>query len=92
MMKTNQKSVMAFDRATYHTYLDKDDKRPRSSCNKAELADMIHRWDGIPDDWPLTCRTRKTKDEFLERAKESIQVLYASCKRLSTNLLRDHFT
>ena len=30
----------------------------------------IYRWDGIQDDWPLTWRTRKTKDELLERAKE----------------------
>ena len=43
MMKTNQKSVMVVDRASYHTYLDEDDKRPISSWNKTKLADAIYR-------------------------------------------------
>ena len=54
MKQTKKKSVLVLDRATYHTSLDEEDKRPAMSWNKARLADSIVRWEGIPDDWPLT--------------------------------------
>ena len=68
-MKTNQKSVVVVDRAICNTYLNEDYKRPKSSWNKAELDDTIYRWDGIPNDWSLPRRTRKTKNELLDCAK-----------------------
>ena len=68
--RTMQKSVLVLDRATYHTFLDEEDKRPTTSWNKSKLANAIARWDGIPYDWPLTWRVQKSKNELLEQARE----------------------
>ena len=70
MKNTKQKSVLVLDRATYHTFLDEQDRRPTTSWNKSKIADAISRWDGIPDDWPLTWRVKKTKDQLLQHARE----------------------
>ncbi len=54
MQQTRKKSLMVLDRATYDTVLDEEDRRPVTSWNKKKLAEALKRWDGIPDDWPLT--------------------------------------
>ncbi len=48
--QTSQKSVVVLDRATYHTFIDEEDRRPTNSWNKSKLSDAIVRWDGVPDD------------------------------------------
>ena len=50
--KTNQKSIVVLDRVTYHTHLDEKDRRPTKSWTK-KFANQVHKWDGIPDEWPL---------------------------------------
>ena len=70
MKRTMQKSVLVLDRATYHTFLDEEDKRPTTFWNKSKLANDIARWYGIPEDWPLKWRLQKSKNELLEQARE----------------------
>ena len=50
MKLTKKKSILVLDRATYHTFLDEEDKRPVTSLNKARLADSIARWEGVTED------------------------------------------
>ena len=50
MKRTMQKSILVLVRATYHTFLDEEDKRSTASWNKKKLAETIVRWGGIPDD------------------------------------------
>ena len=66
--KTNQKSIVVLDRATYHTYLDKEDRRPTKSWTKSKLADEIHGWDGMHGDCPLSWRLKMMK------ARTSIEI------------------
>ena len=70
MKRIMQKSVLVLDRARYHTFLDEEGKRPTTSWTKKKLAHAIVRWDGIPDDWLLTWRVQKSKNELLEKARE----------------------
>ena len=70
MERTMQKPVLVLDRATYHRFLDEEDKRPTTSWNKSKLANAIARWDGVPDDWTLASRVQKSKNELLEQARE----------------------
>ena len=70
IQKTNNKSVVVLCRATYHTYLDKEDRKPTTSWNKAKIAESLLRWDGVPDVWPLTWKISKRKGELLSRARE----------------------
>ena len=70
---------MIVDSAKYRIYLDEDDKRPTFSASKTSFADTIHCWDGIPDDWPLEWRTRKTKHELPSVEKKSTRILHTSC-------------
>ena len=63
MKRTKKKSVLVLDRATYQTIIDEEDKRPATSWNKTRLADSVARWEGISDDWFLTWRVIKTKNE-----------------------------
>jgi len=65
---TGKKSVIVLDRATYHTHLDDDDRKPTKAWNKKRLGDAIVRWGGQPDDWPLTWRKKKTKAQLFEQA------------------------
>lgn len=44
ILKTNKKSVIVLDHATYHTKLDDDDRWPVTSWNKARLSEAILRW------------------------------------------------
>ena len=59
MKRIMQKLVLVLDRATCHTFLDEEDKRPITSWNKSKLANAIVKWDGVPDDWPLKWRAQK---------------------------------
>ena len=61
---------MVLDRATYHTFLDEEDKRPTISWNESKLANASTRWNGIPEEWPLTWRVQNSKNELLEQARE----------------------
>ena len=61
---------MVLDRATYHTYLDEDDRKPTTSWNKAKIVESLLRWGRVPYDWPLTWKTSKEKNELLSRARE----------------------
>ena len=49
-----ENSVLVLDRATYHTYIDEEDKRPNTSWNKNRISDSIVRSGGPSEDWPLT--------------------------------------
>ncbi len=68
--ETNHKAVVVLDRAIYHTFLDDLDRRPTSLWNKSRIADAIVRWNGVPEDWPLTWKHRKTKGELLAQARQ----------------------
>ncbi len=70
--QTSQKSVVVLDRATYHTFLDEEDRRRTNSWNKSKLSDSIVRWDGVPDDWPLTWRNKKIQTRFICASKEGL--------------------
>ena len=48
---TKQKSVVVLDRATYHSVLDDEDRRPAQSWSKVRLISSIKRWAGPPDNW-----------------------------------------
>ena len=67
--KTNAKSVVVLDRATYHTVLDDDDRYPVTSWNKSRLISAIDRWGGAPDDWVLTWKRKMKKASLLEQAR-----------------------
>ncbi len=43
MQQTRKTSLMVLDRATYHTVLDEEDRRPVTSWNKEKLADALKR-------------------------------------------------
>ena len=64
-----KKAVLVLDRATYHTKLDEEDRRPVTSWNKKRLTESILRWGGPPADWPEHWRSKKTKAQLLEFAK-----------------------
>ena len=66
---TNKSSVVVLDRATYHTVVDEEDRRPVTCWNKARLIDAIRRWGGPPDDWPLTWAKKKSKHQLLDFAR-----------------------
>ena len=51
-----ENAVLVLDRATYHTYIDEEDKRPNTSWIKTLVIDSIVRWGGRSEDWPLTWR------------------------------------
>ena len=70
MKRTKKKPVLVLDRATNHTFLHEEDKRPATSWNKARLVDSIARWERISDEWPLTWRLKKKRNELLEQARE----------------------
>ena len=70
MKRTMQKFVLVLDWATYNTFLDEEAKRQTTSWSKKKLANAIVRWDGIPDDWPLTWRVQKSKNELLQQARK----------------------
>ena len=67
---TGKSSVVVLDRATYHTVLDDEDRKPVMAWNKARLIDSIKRWGGAPDNWPLTWAQQKTKHQLLDHAKK----------------------
>ena len=56
-----EKAVVVLDRATYHTVLDEEDRRPTTAWKKQSLVDRIRRWGGAPDNWPFTWSTKKKK-------------------------------
>ena len=58
---TSINSAVVFDRATYHTVLDEEDRKPDTTWNKARLIEAVKRWGGAPNDWPLTWIHKKTK-------------------------------
>ena len=59
---TSVKSVVALDRAAYHTVLDEEDKRPATSWNKPRLMESIKRWGGAPNDWPPSWIQKKDEN------------------------------
>lgn len=67
--RTKKKSVLVLDRATYHTKLDEEDRRPTTSWNKKRLVDSIIRWGGVLDDWNEDWKDKKTKAQLLLYAK-----------------------
>ena len=48
---TGRKSVIVLDKATYHTALDEEDRRPIQSWNKSRIAESILRWSGPSSSW-----------------------------------------
>ena len=70
MKRTKKKSVLVLDRATNQAFLLEEVKRPATSWNKARLVDSIARWERTTDEWPLTCRIKKKRNELLEQAIE----------------------
>lgn len=68
--KTGKNSVIVFDRATYHTVLDDNDRRPVQSWNKNRLICAILRWGGPPEDWTVEWKSKKTKAQLLEYARK----------------------
>ena len=65
------KSVVALDRATYHTVLDEADKRPSTAWYKTRLTEDIKRWGKAPADWPSTWSRSKTKVQLLDYARQT---------------------
>ena len=65
-----RKSVLVLDRATYHTVLDEEDKCPVQSWNKKRIVDSTIRWNGVPENWPLTWAHQKSKSQLLEQARK----------------------
>lgn len=47
---TGAQAVVILDRATYYTVLGEEDKKSRTSMNKARLIEAVKRWGGAPDD------------------------------------------
>ena len=64
------KSCLVLDRATYHTVLDEEDRRPVTSWSKTKLCNAIERWGGCDDGWPLTWKKKKTLQELLDYARK----------------------
>ena len=58
---TGKSSVVVLDRATYHTVLDDEYRKPVGARNKTRLIDSIKRWGGATDDWPLTWAKQRQK-------------------------------
>ena len=42
--------VLVSDHATYHIYMDEEDKRPNTSWNKNRMSDSIDRWGRSSED------------------------------------------
>ena len=51
MSKFNRKAVIVLDRATYHTKLDDEDRKPVTSSKKTRLI-LQKKWGGPATDWP----------------------------------------
>ena len=68
--KTRRKSVLVMDRATYHSKLDDEDRRPVSSWRKSRLIEAIEKWGGGKEDWSLDGKNEKTKAQLLEYVRE----------------------
>ena len=67
---SGHKAVLVLYRATYHTVLDDEDRKPFTSWNKNRLVSLISRWGGSHDYWPLTWTSRKTKHQLLDYARK----------------------
>ena len=65
LASSGHKSVLVLDRATYHTVLDDEGRKPVTSWNKNGLVSAIRRWGE-----PLTWASRKTKHQLLEYARK----------------------
>lgn len=70
IQKTGKKSVLVLDRATYHTVLDEEDRKPTQTWNKSRLSFAIRRWGGAPTNWPDDWEKLKTKSQLLEHARK----------------------
>ncbi len=82
---------MVLDRATYHTVLDEEDRRPVTSWNKKKLADALKRWDVFLDDWPLTWEKTKTKSQLLEQARIVYPTLKYKIQKVAEKFESDSF-
>ena len=80
--QTKQNFVLVLDRATYRTFLDKEDVRPAMYRNKVRLIDSSAQWEGIAEYWPLKWRVKTTKNELLERGEKSTRCLHTKFKKL----------
>lgn len=61
-------SVLVLDRATYHTVVTENSKRPTTAWNKAKITDAIRRWGGPEDkDWTILWHKLNKKINYLTK-------------------------
>ena len=69
LQSQGSKCVVVLDRASYHTTVTEDTRRPTLSWPKAKLVDAIYRWNGPrDDDWPILWPKVKSKAQIFEEA------------------------
>ena len=89
---TGKSSVIVFDRATCHTVLDGEDRKPVGAWNRIRLIDSIERWVGAPDDCPPTWGRQKTKNQLLDYAKKVYPTPKYKIQKIADKFERDDFS
>lgn len=72
--KNWKKSVLIFNRATYLTVLDENDKLLVQAWNKKRLVSSFISWNGVSTNWTLTWAHQKSKSQPVEQAKKQYPV------------------
>lgn len=86
-----KKSVLVLDRATYHTKLDEEDRRPTSAWNKNRLVCAIERWGDAPAEWPEDWRKLKRKSQLLEYARSIYPAPKYKIQKIADKFSTDEF-
>ena len=84
--------MIVLDRATYHTVLDEEDRKPVGAWNKTRLIESIERQGGAPDDWPLTWATQKTENQLLYSAKKIYSTRKYKIQKITDKFEREGFS
>ena len=81
MKRTMEKSVLALECATYHKFLDEEDKRPSKYWNKTKLANTIVRWDGAAKDDHWRGEFKSRRMNYWNKQEKFMPVLDTKSKK-----------
>lgn len=84
LKQIGHKCVLVLDRATYHTMITSDMRKPTKSWTKKQLSTAIRRWYGpCDDDWPLLWHKLKLKYQLFEEAVKLHPGIYYEVQKLA---------
>ena len=90
-MDTAKSSIIVLDRATYHTVLDNEERKPVTSWNKARIVGSIKTRGGAPEEWPLTWAEQKIKDQLLDYVKKVYPTPKYKIQKIADKFERNKF-